>query len=84
MEQIQEQPPNSTLNVKIDYIQRDIQEIKQVVKEIQSDFVSRREFNESLKAIRDEISPLKRFIYGIITVIGVAVVGALLNLILKK
>lgn len=79
-----EQPPNSALNVKLDYIQRDINEIKGDVKEIKNDYVSRREFNETLKTLREEISPLKKFVYGIISVIGLAVIGAIIQLVINQ
>lgn len=80
----QEQPPNSALDVKLDYIKDDIKEIKGDIKEIKKDFVSRREFDEALGSIREEISPLKRFVYGIISVIGLGVIGALLQLVLRN
>ncbi len=79
-----EQPPNAALNVKLDYIQRDINEIKGDVKEIKNDYVSRREFNDTLKSLREEIAPLKKFVYGIISVIGLTVMGAIINLVINQ
>ena len=81
---IETNPSNSVLEVKLDYIQKDIMVIKQDVKEIKSDFVSRREFSETLKELKDQIKPLKQFVYGIIGVMGLAVMGAIFNLILRK
>lgn len=78
-----EQPSNSALNVKLDYIQRDINEIKADVKDIKKEYVSRMEFNEAMKSMREEIAPLKKFVYAIISILGVAVIGALLNMVLK-
>ncbi len=83
MTEIIDQPPNSALNVKLDYMQRDIKEIKDDVKDIKNEYVSRREFTDSVKAIREEISPLKKFVYAIISVLGIAVLGAILNMVLK-
>lgn len=43
---------NETANIKAS-----ISEIKSDMKEIKNDFVNRREFNEALKAIREEFNP---------------------------
>lgn len=48
-----EVPTNDVLNVKLDYIQKDIAVIKADVKEIKADYVTRREFETQL---RDSIS----------------------------
>lgn len=79
-----EQPPNSALNVKLDYIQRDVTEIKGDIKDVKKDYISRREFTDALTALRDEIAPLRKFVYAIISVFGVAVIGAILSLVLKR
>lgn len=79
-----QQPPNSALDVKLDYIQRDIGEIKRDIKEIKSDYISRREFEDVIKTVREEFAPYKKFIIAIISLFGVAIVGALLNLVIKK
>lgn len=49
-----EQPNNSVLEVKLDFIQRDIKVIKEDVKEIKNDYLTRREFGD----YRDEIKDL--------------------------
>lgn len=76
-------PTNSVLEVKLDYIQKDVLVIRQDVKDIKNEYVSRREFTDALTAIRDEFSPIKKFVYAIISILGLAVLGAILNLILK-
>lgn len=65
-------------------IKESIGEIKMNIKEIKSDFVSRREFNEGLTVINEQISPLRKIVYGMVGLMGVSVVGAILNLVLKK
>lgn len=65
-------------------IKANISEIKSDIKDIKQDFVNRREFTEGLETVRQEILPLKKFIYGLIGFILLAVMGALVNLILKK
>lgn len=88
-------PSNSTLDVKLDYITRDIREIKADVKEMKSDYVSRREFDAGLKdleikflsadkIIEEKINPLAKVVYAGIGLICVGVVGSLLSLILIK
>ena len=46
---------NST-DVKLDYLQRDIREIKSDVKDIKQDFVSRREYTDGLQTVRKEFT----------------------------
>lgn len=79
----QEQPPNSALNVKLDYIQRDINEIKGDVKDIKKDYVSRMEFIETIKVIKEDLSSHKKLVYGLISILGVATVGAIVQAIMK-
>lgn len=64
-------------------IKSTIGEIKDVIKIIQSDFVNRREFNEALITLREEISPLKKFVYGVISVLAITVFAAIINMVLK-
>ena len=69
---------NETANIKAS-----VAEIKSDMKEIKNDFVTRREFNEALKEVREQIKPLKKFLYGLISVVGVGIIGAVLKLIFK-
>lgn len=69
---------NETKNIK-----DNIAEIKTDMKEIKNDFVNRRELNEAIVAIYEQISPLKKIAYGLVGVVGIAVIGAVLKLILK-
>lgn len=50
----------SSVDVKLDYIQRDIATIKVDVNSIKNDSVSRRELGEALKDIAEKIDPLKK------------------------
>lgn len=49
----------TSVDVKLDYIQRDIREIKGDVSLMKNDFVSRREFTEALNSLKAEIVLLK-------------------------
>lgn len=61
MADIQEQlSPQSTADVKLDYLRQDIREIKSDVKDIKADFVSRREFTEGLNDIRSQLEPMRK------------------------
>ena len=51
-----EQPNNAVLEVKLDYISKDITVIKADIKEIKSDFIARREFNEAVSTLRKQIT----------------------------
>lgn len=55
MPEQQEQPNNEVLAVKLDYIREDIKIIKGDIKEIKSDFIARREFNDYKKEINSEL-----------------------------
>lgn len=64
-------------------IKSNISEIKGDIKEIKNDFVSRRELKEAIKMVNDEINPLRKAIYGFVTLIVVAVIGAVIKLVVK-
>lgn len=55
----------------IAYIKRDIGEIKDSVRGLSSEYVTKAEFD-----------PVKRIVYGLIGVLGIATMGALLKLVL--
>lgn len=90
-----ENPSNSILEVKLDYIQKDLAVIKGDVKEIKADFISRREFDADLKdlgiqnslrfaAIEDKVSILNRVLYGMVGLLGTATIISILKLIYIK
>lgn len=64
---------SSDLSYDIQYIKRDIAEIKQTIKESKEDYISRAEFN-----------PIKQIVYGLVGLILTGVVGALLTLVLRQ
>lgn len=70
---------NETVNIKAS-----LAEMKGDIKEIKNDFVSRREFNEALKEVKDSISPMKKVMYTLMSAIGLAVLGALLKLVILQ
>jgi len=52
--EINDQPTNSILELKLDYITKDIKEIKADIKEMKGDYLSRREFEEKSKSTEDK------------------------------
>jgi hypothetical protein len=54
----EQQPPNSSLDVKLDYIQRGITEIKGDIKEIKSDYMTSREYEIRHKELTDKVTDL--------------------------
>lgn len=54
----------------IEYIKRDIAEVKL---KLERDYVTRNDFE-----------PIRKIIYGIVSIMGVAVVGALMTLVLRQ
>lgn len=99
-------PKQSSADVKLDYMQRDIHEIKGDVKDIKNDYVSRREFTDSntnlkkefsdantlirqefldaVKDVKNDIALPKKIIYGGVTVIVLAVLGAIIELVIVR
>lgn len=49
-------PAQSSIDVKLDYIQRDVREMKTKIDVIQNDFVSRREYVESTISMKKEFT----------------------------
>ena len=89
-----ENPTNSTLDVKLDYIQRDLNVIKSDVKEMKGDYISRREFGDKTKELEEKIltrleineEKLKevfRMVYWVIGTVCLAVLGAIMRLVIK-
>lgn len=58
------------VEVSIKYIQRDIAEIKLLL--------------DNTYVRREEFDPVKKIVYGLVTLILLAVAGEIINLILKK
>jgi hypothetical protein len=90
-----DQPSNSALEVKLDYLQRDIREIKSDVKEIKNDYVSRREFEsrflesdnsvtERFKPIKEDVSFLKKVVYSTAALIISTLLIAAINFFVNK
>ncbi len=67
-----------TINIKTS-----ITEIKGDIKEIKNDYIARREFNEQLASINNRLDFFQKIVYSVFSVIGLAIGGALLKLILK-
>lgn len=68
---------NETANMKVS-----LSKIETSVNAIQADFVSRREFNDRLTVVEEQISPLRKILYATLATFGLGIVGALLKLIL--
>ncbi len=64
-------------------IKASISEMKVDMKEIKNDFVNRRELNEIVTAIYEQISPVKKSIYGMGLLIVTTVIGAVLRLVIQ-
>lgn len=60
------------ISTHIFYIRKDLDEIKESMKVLKSDFVTKIEFE-----------PIKKIVWGLVTAVGLAVVGAIMTLILK-
>ena len=69
-------PSNTTtqnidvIATKIDYIQRDVSDIKS---KLESEYVT-----------QDQFEPVKRIVYGMVSVILLAVIGAVVALVIRK
>lgn len=67
----------------IQYIKSDVSEIKDSLKTIKDDFVTHVEFAESLKNLEEQMKPMKNILYGLIAAIVLAVIGGVLDLVIK-
>lgn len=64
-----QEPSLEVINTKLTYISADVAEIKQTLK---ADYVTNQEFE-----------PIKKIVYGMISVILLAVIGAMVALVLR-
>ncbi len=62
---------------QMDRLQKDLSEIKTDVKQIRSD-------NENQFVTKDEFEPIKRVVYGMVSLVLVGVIGAILALVIRK
>jgi hypothetical protein len=89
-----EQPNNAVLEVKLDFIQKDIAVIKSDVKEIKNDYLTRREFSSqqteierTLKDHENRTRANERFIgnikgkYTILAVLGMAILSIVVSFV---
>lgn len=65
-------------------IKQNIVDIKDNMREIKNAFVTQIEFKAALKTISEEISPLKKFVYGLVTTVGIAILVAVLRLVIVQ
>lgn len=88
------QPLQTSVDVKLDYIQRDITKIQTDIGVIKNDYPSRREFTEGLNNTRDKFAEsvaelkgsimfLQKIIYSFIGLFVLAVMAAIFKLVLK-
>lgn len=86
---------NEVLSTKLDYIQKDITTIKGDIREIKSDFITRREHETSVKDldsryqiqisdINNKVSFLNKVLYSLVGLLVTATIGAVLKLIYKQ
>jgi len=73
----------NSVDVKLDYLQRDMREIKGDIKDIKNDFINRREFTEGLNEVRNQIAPIRKALYWAAAVVGASILGALLRLVIQ-
>lgn len=74
----------AVINAKLDSITSDVTEIKSDVKDLREKTVSRRELNEVKETMRSKVSKkefetIKVLVYGFVSLILVAVIGALIS-----
>jgi len=66
----------SAITVAISHIEKDIDEIK---RKLDADYVTK----DKHALLEDRVSRLEKLVYGVVSIIFVAVVGAVLSLVLK-
>jgi len=73
----------NSVDVKLDYIQRDLREMKSDIKDIKTDFITRREFNEGIKDIEKDVTFLQKIVYGAVGLMCIAVLGGIFKLVIR-
>jgi len=68
---------NQAIDVKIDYIKQDVVEVKEDIKYIKEEFLTRREFQEAF-------IPIRNGFFGMITLIVTGFLGAVISFFIKK
>lgn len=79
----------AVINAKLDSINADVTEIKSDVKELRNNSVNRAELIEVKSAIRQKVSKeefklVRGLVYGFVSVVLLAVIGAMVSLVLIK
>lgn len=65
-------------------IKQNISEIKNDMRDIKNAFVTQIEFKAEITKIKEELSPLKKFVYGLVTAVILSVLGAVLRLVIAS
>lgn len=65
-------------------IKANISEIKVDMKEIKNDFITRRELEGYKQEVTDQLDPLKKSVYGVISITAVAMIGWIVNFIFNR
>jgi len=73
----------NSVDVKLDYIQRDIRAMAVDIKDIKTDFISRREFVEAIKDLEKDITFLQKIVYGAVALMCIAVLGGIFKLVIR-
>lgn len=71
---------NEGTKVTLDYIQRDINDIKTDIKDLKGQYVTQ----DTLALTKDKVERLEKIVYGVIALILSAVVVAVMALVIKK
>jgi len=65
-------------------IKQRVTELQVDVKEIKNDFINRREFNEQIATLSGRVDFFQKIVYSVFSVIGIAVLAAILRLVIIK
>ncbi|OGO14259.1 MAG: hypothetical protein A2Y53_03895 [Chloroflexi bacterium RBG_16_47_49] len=68
---------SNTIDLKIEYIRTDVDEVKEDIKYIKENFLTRREFNESF-------SPIRNGFFGLIMLVVTGFLGAIINFFIRQ
>lgn len=94
MPDIQTNTTNEVLAVKLDYIQKDLNAIKEDIRDIKNENITRREFNEALvvirreaetenKILKDSLALVWKVIYSLAALFLIAIAQSIIKLVIK-
>lgn len=77
-------PHDEKLELVIESLKKDVEYIKDMLKDLKDYFIRTQEKNEKKFVTHDQFRPVKLIVYGMVSIIMVSVLGSILSNIIQK